>query len=302
MSDCTFFVIVIFCRTQDEHGQSLLHFACARSHGPNGLSQLIDESGVSITYRDELYRTARDVSYQASQPTNATEIDRWVLGFAAAGDVDYFEHLLLEGYDHIRDLEDEHGLTIGQIAAQRNHSDLVRFLDGIEEFEETREQLHRAIRQNKAEQVIQILQRPDAARLVRAKNYYGRSAMHLAVLRGNEDMVDRISTQFRPTLRIGDNVSDRELVLQILSLVSISIRCVCSTAGPDATALCDGCVERGGAQSHPDQERCEASAERSEGAPAQLLLHEQGGHQSAEGGGGGSRWRARTADVALGCN
>lgn len=209
-------VIALVCRLprpltvpllQDEHGQSLLHFACARSHGPNGLSQLIDESGVSITYRDELYRTARDVSYQASQPANATEIDRWVLGFAAAGDVDFFEHLLLEGYDHIRDLEDENGITIGQLAAQRNHSALVRFLDGLEDFEETREQLHRAIRQSKTEVVRQMLQRPDAVRLVRAKNYYGRSAMHLAVLCGNEDMVDRISTQFRQTLRIGDNVS-----------------------------------------------------------------------------------------------
>lgn len=238
---------------------------------------------MSITYRDELYRTARDVSYQASQPTNATEIDRWVLGFAAAGDVDYFEHLLLEGYDHIRDLEDEQGLTIGQIAAQRNHSGLVRFLDGIEDFEETREQLHRAIRQSKTEQVNQILQRPDAARLVRAKNYYGRSAMHLAVLRGNEDVVDRISTQFRQTLRIGDNVSEPVLSLNYLRLTHVLI----VIAGPDATALCDGCVERGGTQSHTDQERCEASAQRSEGPSAQLLLHEQGRHQPVEGGGGG---------------
>lgn len=74
-----------FPRHQDEHGQSLLHFACARSHPRNALIQLIDESDVSITYRDELYRTARDVSYQASQPDNAKEIDRYVLGFAANG-------------------------------------------------------------------------------------------------------------------------------------------------------------------------------------------------------------------------
>lgn len=70
---------------KDEHGQSLLHFACARSHPRNALIQLIDESDVSITYRDELYRTARDVSYQASQPDNAKEIDRYILGFAARG-------------------------------------------------------------------------------------------------------------------------------------------------------------------------------------------------------------------------
>lgn len=70
---------------RDEHGQSMLHFACARSHGRNGLIQLIEESGTSITYRDELYRTARDVSLQASQPENAREIDRYVLNLAARG-------------------------------------------------------------------------------------------------------------------------------------------------------------------------------------------------------------------------
>lgn len=63
----------------------MLHFACARSHGRNALVQLIEESGVSITYRDELYRTARDVSLQASQSDNAREIDRYVLSLAARG-------------------------------------------------------------------------------------------------------------------------------------------------------------------------------------------------------------------------
>uniref|UniRef100_A0AAG5DBL9 RIIa domain-containing protein n=1 Tax=Anopheles atroparvus TaxID=41427 RepID=A0AAG5DBL9_ANOAO len=61
---------------RDEHGQSMLHFACARSHGRNALIQLIEESGTNITYRDELYRTARDVALQATQPDNAKEIDR----------------------------------------------------------------------------------------------------------------------------------------------------------------------------------------------------------------------------------
>lgn len=70
---------------RDEHGQSMLHFACARSHGRNSLIHLIEESGTSITYRDELYRTARDVSIQAGQPDNTKEIDRYVISLAARG-------------------------------------------------------------------------------------------------------------------------------------------------------------------------------------------------------------------------
>lgn len=72
---------------RDEHGQSMLHFAAARQHGKNALFQLIEESGVTVTYRDEIYRTARDVSLQASQPENCKEIDRFVLSLAARGEL-----------------------------------------------------------------------------------------------------------------------------------------------------------------------------------------------------------------------
>lgn len=75
----------MYSHMQDEHGQSVLHFACARSHGRNALIQLIEDSGVSIAYRDELYRTARDVSMQATQPENTREIDKYVLSLAARG-------------------------------------------------------------------------------------------------------------------------------------------------------------------------------------------------------------------------
>lgn len=73
---------------RDEHGQSMLHFAAARQHGKNALFQLMEESAVSVTYRDEIYRTARDVSLQASQPENSKEIDRYVLSMAARGKLD----------------------------------------------------------------------------------------------------------------------------------------------------------------------------------------------------------------------
>jgi hypothetical protein len=73
---------------RDEHGQSMLHFAAARQHGKNALFQLIEESGVNVTYRDEIYRTARDVSLQASQPENGKEIDRYVLSLVAKGEIE----------------------------------------------------------------------------------------------------------------------------------------------------------------------------------------------------------------------
>lgn len=81
----TEFPFFLFFVSQDEHGQSVLHFACARSHGRNALIQLIEETGVSLAYRDELYRTSRDVSLQATQPENTRELDKYVLSLAARG-------------------------------------------------------------------------------------------------------------------------------------------------------------------------------------------------------------------------
>uniref|UniRef100_A0A453Z0E2 Uncharacterized protein n=2 Tax=Anopheles gambiae TaxID=7165 RepID=A0A453Z0E2_ANOGA len=179
---------------RDEHGQSMLHFACARSHGRNALIQLIEESGTNITYRDELYRTARDVALQATQPDNAKEIDRYIIGLVA------------KGYDHIMDVAAPDGTTIEQVASSRGHQDIVRFLEGIRNFEENRENLLSAIRQKKFEAVVNLTKLPDGAKLVRAKNYYGRCSLHIAVLMENEDIVDYLASNFKAALKIGDNL------------------------------------------------------------------------------------------------
>lgn len=92
-------------------------------------------SGTSITYRDELYRTARDVSLQATQQDNAREIDRYVMGLAARGDLETLSNMLLDGYDHVVDVTGTDGMTIVQVASTRGHMEVVRFLEGIRQFE-----------------------------------------------------------------------------------------------------------------------------------------------------------------------
>ncbi|KAJ6629254.1 Arginine kinase Pro [Pseudolycoriella hygida] len=191
---------------RDEHGQSLLHFACARSHARNGLIQLIEESKVSITFRDELYRTARDVSLQASHPDNAREIDRYILGFAARGELDFFENLVLDGYDHIVDITDKDGNSITKIAETRGQQNIVDYLSSVKEFEENREKLHRAIRESNLDDVVDILSKTDGLKLAKSKNYFGRCAAHVAVLKENEEIVDYIASKYKQSLRVGDNL------------------------------------------------------------------------------------------------
>ncbi|KAL7031544.1 hypothetical protein ACKWTF_007045 [Chironomus riparius] len=162
---------------RDEHGQSMLHFAAARQHGKNALFQLIEESGVSLTYRDEIYRTARDVSLQASQPDNCKEIDRYILSLAARGDYETIVAMVLDGYDHIVDVTDNDGASIAQVAKARNHHELANYLDQIREFEENRERLLFAIRHDDLDTVKETLQYNDGAKLARAKNYYGKNKL-----------------------------------------------------------------------------------------------------------------------------
>lgn len=63
----------------------MLHFAAARAHGRNALFQLLLETEINVSYRDELYRTARDISIQAGIIENTAQIDRYVLHIATKG-------------------------------------------------------------------------------------------------------------------------------------------------------------------------------------------------------------------------
>nr|XP_016930663.1 uncharacterized protein LOC108010299 isoform X1 [Drosophila suzukii] len=191
---------------RDEHGQSMLHFACARSHRRGALYTLIEESGIDITYRDELYRTARDVSLQANQPNNAAEIDRYVLAQAVIGNVEPFEQLALQGYDHILDIEDENGQSIIDVVQTRQNEALGEFLTNLRALEETREELHQMIRENNMERVMELTDVANAKWLVKTKNYYGRTALHIAVLKESEEVVQRLVKICPEALKIPDNL------------------------------------------------------------------------------------------------
>jgi hypothetical protein len=80
-------------------------------------------------------------------------------------------------------------------------------------LQERREQLHSAIRQGNIEE-MKIILTPEAGKgnlLAVAKNGYGRCCLHIAVLCQDEEMTRFIATNFRETLRVGDNVSAKLL-------------------------------------------------------------------------------------------
>ncbi|EEB13740.1 ankyrin repeat-containing protein, putative [Pediculus humanus corporis] len=193
---------------RDEFGQSILHFAAARANGRNGFFQLIQETSLNLGFRDELYRTARDVAVQANLQQNVQEIDKYVISLAAKGETEKIKELFLEGYDHIIDLKDEDGINILDIATQRTQNEeAVDFLKRIPEFEIDRDQIHDAIRIGNHKLVQDIGNKSKRGKFaILGKNKYGRCSIHIAVLCQQKEIMDYLAGKFSECLRIGDNL------------------------------------------------------------------------------------------------
>ncbi|XP_043684215.1 uncharacterized protein LOC122636732 isoform X5 [Vespula pensylvanica] len=208
---------------RDEHGQSMIHFAAVRSYSKDGLYHLLQETQVNVGFRDEVYRTARDVAEQANIHENVEEIDRWVVYLAARGETEKLVELLLEGYDHILDAEDDK-MNIVDVATQRDHEATVQFLQSIPNYVDQRETTHRAIRFANVAKVKELLNKNNGGGKLLAvgKNITGRCALHIAVLRENEEIVRLIANTYPETLRIGDNL-ERTALHYAMGVPSVEI-------------------------------------------------------------------------------
>lgn len=64
----------------------------------------------------------------------------------------------------------------------------------------------RAIRKGDLDETKRLVESTDGQRLALAKNYFGRTALHIAVLKEREDIVYYLATKIKASLRLGDNV------------------------------------------------------------------------------------------------
>ncbi|XP_015605023.1 uncharacterized protein LOC107272408 isoform X4 [Cephus cinctus] len=208
---------------RDEHGQSIIHFAAVRSHAKDALFQLLQETQVNVGYRDELYRTARDVAEQANISENVEEIDRWVVYLAARGETEKLVELLLEGYDHILDAADD-GVNIVEVASQRDHESTVQFLQSIPNYVTRREAVHRSIRFGDTKSTMELFSTNGSGGKLLAvgKNVVGRCSLHIAVLGQHIDIAQYIVQMYPETLRIGDNL-ERTALHYAMGVTSVEI-------------------------------------------------------------------------------
>ncbi|XP_043270896.1 uncharacterized protein [Venturia canescens] len=208
---------------RDEHGQSMLHFTAVRTHPTDGLFNMLQETQINVGFRDELYRTARDVAEDSNIRENVEDIDRWVVYLAARGETEKLVELLLEGYDHILDAEDA-GINIVDVAAERNREATVQFLQSINHFSAQREKLHSAIRAGDFETVKEIFQQNGSGSTLLAvgKNIVSRCALHIAVLGEHANIVEFIAKNYPDALRTGDNL-ERTALHYAMGVPSVEI-------------------------------------------------------------------------------
>uniref|UniRef100_A0A2S2QGK5 Uncharacterized protein n=1 Tax=Sipha flava TaxID=143950 RepID=A0A2S2QGK5_9HEMI len=192
--------------SRDEFGMSMIHYAASRTHNRNAFFQLLQELDVNIGLRDENYRTPRDIAMSSNIRENVKIIDKYVVHIIARGECNKVIQLLLEGYNHILDLDTDKDILT--LPSSRGHSHISTILQCIPMFEEKRKQLHIAIRFGAQSQVEDILQErnDESVMLAMAKNERSRCSLHIAVLSQNEKIVRFLAKNFPSTLTVLDNI------------------------------------------------------------------------------------------------
>ncbi|XP_064105398.1 uncharacterized protein LOC135214834 isoform X13 [Macrobrachium nipponense] len=190
-------------QTRDKNGQNVLHFAASRPHGRSAFYRLVAESGCNLADRDDQYRTPRDVAEDSDLQENVRAIDKWIINLAAEGKQKQLKKLLIDGYDHIADVDDDQGNNILNVAQNKGQGKTVDFLRGLAAFEEKRDWLHKAIRVGSLPHVQYIADSEDIAR---AKDVHSRTSLHIATLCEEKEIMEFLATQYPDLLKIGDNL------------------------------------------------------------------------------------------------
>lgn len=192
------------CEIKDEHGQTVLHLAAGKPQEKGVLYRMIASAEYLIPERDENYRTIRDIALEAGLKDNVQKIDNYILNAFIRRNVVFARRLAQEGYDLLK-VYDAKGNDIVTVLRRRNIQSMINLLQDIYYFQKSRDELHTFIKNDYVRGVIELMQIDN--KLVTAKNSRGRTALHLAVLFGNLNIVARLLKADPNSVNIQDNVS-----------------------------------------------------------------------------------------------
>lgn len=180
---------------KDENGQTELHKLAAQSAAD--LTTLLN-MGYSPADRDINNKTARDIAVDSKVRENVEAIDKYVHKSFEMEEFDAIRDLLLAGYDKFDVVMEKVKEQTTSMSEEKQ-----AFLNELPEFQERISSVFKAVQSEGLRDLHQALERK---KLALAKDDYGRSPLHLAILVGHKDAVEHLASNFPMALRAKDNL------------------------------------------------------------------------------------------------
>ncbi|XP_074595598.1 uncharacterized protein LOC141850780 [Brevipalpus obovatus] len=191
------------CQVKDEHGQTILHLLAGKAQRKPILHQMLASVEYLIPERDAKYRTIRDVAVDAGLKSNIQVIDNYILGAFVRRNVGFAQRLSHEGFD-LLNVVDESGNDITSVLRRNNISSMIKVLQDINYFQKLRDELHTFVKNEYLQGVTELVDTDST--VVTAKNSRGRTALHVAILFGNFDIISTLINANREAVKIPDNM------------------------------------------------------------------------------------------------
>ncbi|XP_071108854.1 uncharacterized protein [Haliotis cracherodii] len=208
-------------KDRDEDGQTELHKLAAQQGAD--LNALLN-MGYSLADRDANNRTARDVAEENGITENTESLDSYVTNLLEQENLDSLQQLLLDGYDQLTDV-------IDRVSTDGLPEDVTDFVKAMPDFNEKISLVFKAVHSGVLREVIQALERK---KLATAKDKYGRSPLHIAVLSQHMDIIKHILSNFPISVRCRDNLN--RTPLHYAMAISDEVAELLQESGADAQA------------------------------------------------------------------